>query len=186
MHGVREALLDRQLDELGLPCRKVFIPTPCPNEVYERAMEDVLASARREGIGHVIFGDLFLEDIRRYREARLGAVGMQAAFPLWGRDTAELASDMIASGIAATVACVDPRQLAPAFAGRAFDERLLEELPAGVDPCGENGEFHTFVSAAPVFAKPIDIRVGAVVERDGFVYADLVPDRAGHPGLTTP
>jgi uncharacterized protein (TIGR00290 family) len=179
MHGVREALLDRQAEELGLPCWKVPIPSPCPNEVYEREMARVLEEARGRGVDRVVFGDLFLDDLRRYRETKLGELGMSAVFPLWMRDTAALARDMIAAGIQATVTCIDPRKLERSFAGRAFDADLLAALPAGVDPCGENGEFHTFVSAGPMFARPIPIEVGEVVDRDGFLFADVSLRGAG-------
>lgn len=174
MHGVREALLDRQAESLGLPCRKILIPAPCPNEVYEREMEVALAEARAARVSHVVFGDLFLEDLRRYREGGLAAVGMTGVFPLWMRDTAALANEMIASGLQATLTCIDPRRLDRSFAGRTFDAELLKDLPRDVDPCGENGEFHSFASAGPMFTKPIPIEVGEVVERDGFVFADVL------------
>ncbi len=173
MHGVREALLDRQLEALGLPGRKIFIPSPCPNEVYEREMAQALASAKADGVTHVIFGDLFLEDLRAYREERLASIGMQAVFPLWRRDTRALAGEMLASGVRAVLTCIDPRKLERSFAGRAFDEALLRDLPPGVDPCGENGEFHTFVTAGPMFSRAIAVERGEVVERDGFVFADF-------------
>jgi uncharacterized protein (TIGR00290 family) len=175
MHGVREALLDRQLEALGLRGWKVPIPSPCPNEVYEREMARVLEEVRALGVSEVVFGDLFLEDIRRYRETRLAAVGMRGLFPLWGRKTDDLAREMIAVGIRATLACIDPRKLDRSFAGRSFDAALLADLPEGVDPCGENGEFHTFASASPSFRAPIPVQVGEVVERDEFVFADLLP-----------
>jgi uncharacterized protein (TIGR00290 family) len=174
MHGVRETLLDRQAESLGLPCWKVPIPSPCPNEVYEREMARVLAEVSSLGVDHVVFGDLFLEDLRRYREAKLREIGMSAVFPLWMRDTTTLARDMIESGVRATITCIDPRKLDRSFAGRAFDAEFLEALPEGVDPCGENGEFHTFASAGPMFTMPIQVEVGDVVERDGFVFADLL------------
>lgn len=175
MHGVRDALLDRQLAELGLPCRKVAIPSPCPNDVYERELVAALRAAQAEGVTHVVFGDLFLADIRAYRERLLAPLGITPVFPLWLRDTRELAHDMVNAGIAATITCVDPKQLDRAFAGRDFDASLLAELPAGVDPCGERGEFHTFVTAGPMFRHPIAIRRGETVERDGFVFTDLLP-----------
>ena len=175
MHGVRELLLDRQAAELGLSCRKIRIPSPCPNEVYEALMGRALAEAKAEGITHFVFGDLFLEDIRAYREAKLEAVGVRAVFPLWGRDTRALSLAMLEHGFRARTTCIDPQQLAPSFAGREFDARFLSELPPSVDPCGENGEFHTFVTAGPMFAHEIAVRPGEVVERDGFVFADLVP-----------
>jgi uncharacterized protein (TIGR00290 family) len=175
LHGVRESLLDRQIAELGLSCEKVGIPSPCPNDIYEEKIARALGAAKVAGVTHVVFGDLFLEDIRAYREKQLAAVGMTPFFPLWRRDTRRLARDMLAAGLRATTSCVDPRKLPPSFAGRAFDDRFLAELPPDVDPCGENGEFHTFVSAGPMFARPIDIVAGEIVERDGFVFADLLP-----------
>jgi uncharacterized protein (TIGR00290 family) len=173
MHGVREELLDRQADALGLPLLKVEIPSPCPNEVYEEQMRLAMDQARRMDVTHVVFGDLFLQDIRSYREEKLRQVNMTPIFPLWLRDTKELAREMIASGLRAHLTCVDPRKLDRSFAGRTFDATLLADLPPGVDPCGENGEFHTFVSAGPMFARPIAVMPGEVVERDGFVFADL-------------
>jgi uncharacterized protein (TIGR00290 family) len=185
MHGVREALLDAQADALGLPCRKVAIPSPCPNEVYEREMARALGEARSGGVTHVVFGDLFLADLRAWREQRLAEIGLACAFPLWQRGTAPLAREMIAAGLRATLTCIDPRKLDRSFAGRAFDGALLEELPSGVDPCGENGEFHTFAFDGPMFARPIPVVTGEVVERDGFVFADVLPDeraRTARPG----
>ena len=176
MHGVREAILDRQVEQLGLPYAKVLIPSPCPNEVYEREMARVLADAREKGVTHVVFGDLFLQDLRAYRETKLDQVAMRGVFPLWLRDTAALAREMLATGFCATITCVDPKRLAPTFAGRAFDSAFLHDLPADVDPCGENGEFHTCVTACSMFRSAIGVRPGEVVERDGFVFADLVPE----------
>lgn len=175
MHGVREALLERQAAELGLPCHKVYIPAPCSNEVYEKKMSEAVARAKAEGVSHFIFGDLFLEDIRRYRVERLEPAGLAAEFPLWQRDTRALAEEMLAAGVRAVVTCVDPRKLDKSWAGRAFDARFLAELPAGVDPCGENGEFHTFVTDGPMFRRPIAVRTGEILERDGFVFADVLP-----------
>jgi uncharacterized protein (TIGR00290 family) len=178
MHAVREALLDRQAEALGLPCHKVRIPWPCPNERYESEMARALAEARAAGVTCVVFGDLFLTDVRAYREAKMAGTGIEPLFPLWGRDTTLLARDMLAAGIEATLTCIDPRRLDRSFAGRTFDEALLAALPAGVDPCGENGEFHTFVSAGPMFRAPLEVVVGEVVEREGFVFADVLPARA--------
>jgi uncharacterized protein (TIGR00290 family) len=175
MHGVREALLDAQAASVGLPLVKVRIPSPCPNEDYEREMGKAMAQAGAAGIDHVVFGDLFLADIRAYREAQLARIGMTPVFPLWLRDTAALAREMIAAGMSAVLTCVDPKQLDRSFAGRRFDGALLAALPASVDPCGENGEFHTLVTAGPMFARPIGVRSGEVVERDGFVFADVLP-----------
>jgi uncharacterized protein (TIGR00290 family) len=177
MHGVRESLLDRQTEALGLRGWKVPIPSPCPNDVYEREMARVLGEIRQLGVSAVVFGDLFLQDIRRYREARLAEVGMQGLFPLWGRRTDRLAREMIDVGIRATLTCIDPKKLDRTFAGRSFDAALLDALPEAVDPCGENGEFHTFASASPSFRSPIPFAVGEVVDRDGFVFADLIPAR---------
>jgi uncharacterized protein (TIGR00290 family) len=174
MHGVREELLDQQAAFLGLPCWKVPIPSPCPNATYEREMAAVLTKAQAVGVTHVIFGDLFLEDLRRYREAKLAEIGMTAVFPLWHRNTSILAREMIASGLSAIITAVDPRVLEKSFAGRSFDAALLRDLPASVDPCGENGEFHSFAWAGPMFEKPILVEVGEVVERDGFVFADVI------------
>ena len=174
-HGVRHELLDRQVEALELPAVKVMLPNPCPNAVYEARMEEAFGRPRSEGIRHVIYGDLFLEDIRAYREKQMAAAGMQALFPLWGRDTRDLAGAMIASGLQARVACVETRRLDRSFAGRSFDHGFLRDLPAGVDPCGENGEFHTVVTAGPIFAAPIVTSIGEIEERDGFAFADILP-----------
>jgi len=175
MHGVRQVLLERQAEAAGLPLYPVSIPFPCPNAIYEERMGQMIARLRREGVSRIVFGDLFLEDIRSYREDKLRGTGIRPVFPLWGRATRDLAHEMITSGMRATIVSLDPRKLSGTFAGRSFDEALLRELPAGVDPCGENGEFHTFVSAGPMFRGPVAVRPGAVVERDGFVFADLEP-----------
>ncbi len=175
MHGVRRALLERQAEAAGLPLTVVDIPSPCPDAVYEQAMAAALDGARAAGVTCVVFGDLFLADLRAYRERRLAEAGMSGVFPLWQRDTAALAREMTAAGLRAHLTCVDPRRLPGSFAGRTFDDRLLDELPGDVDPCGENGEFHTFASAGPMFTAPIPVVAGEVVERDGFVFADLVP-----------
>ena len=174
MHGVRRDLLERQAEAAGLPLLAIDLPTPCSNAEYEAALGKALEKARADDIVHVVFGDLFLEDIRAYREQQLAAHWMTGVYPLWGRDTAKLAREMVASGLRAHLACIDPRHLDRAFAGRVFDDALLDELPATVDPCGENGEFHTFVTHGPMFKQPVDVRVGEVVERDGFVFADLL------------
>jgi uncharacterized protein (TIGR00290 family) len=174
MHGVRASLLDRQIAALGLPSLKVMLPSPCSNEIYEARFAAACEPLKNAGIRHIVFGDLFLEDIRAYRERQLAALGMTPIFPLWRRPTAALAREMIASGLVAHLVCVDPRRLAREFAGRRFDATLLDQLPPDVDPCGENGEFHTVVTAGPMFAAPIPARVGEVVERDGFVFADVL------------
>lgn len=175
MHAVRAELLRAQADAAGLPLSTVPIPWPCSNADYEAAMGLAMDRARGEGIEAIAFGDLFLEDIRRYREERLAPTGLRPLFPLWGRPTAPLAREMIAGGLRARLTCVDPRNLDGRFAGRDFDAALLAELPETVDPCGERGEFHTFAYEGPMFARPIAIRSGEVVARDGFVFADLVP-----------
>jgi uncharacterized protein (TIGR00290 family) len=175
MHAVREELLEAQADALGLPLWKVPIPSPCPNEVYERAMAAAVARAIADGFTHMAFGDLFLEDIRRYREANLAGTGLTPLFPLFGADTARLARDMIAGGLKARITCVNPKVLDASFAGRDFDASLLDALPASIDPCGERGEFHSFAYAGPMFSKPIAIKPGEIVERDGFVFADVLP-----------
>jgi uncharacterized protein (TIGR00290 family) len=175
MHGVREELLRAQLAAAGLPAVIVRIPYPCPNEIYEQKMAAAMQEAKARGVTHIIFGDLYLEDVRAYREARLKDVGVTPVFPLWQRPTAALAREMVASGVEAHLAVVDLKQLPVSFAGRRFDAGLIDALPAGSDPCGENGEFHTFVSAGPMLARKVPIRVGDTVERDGFAYADLLP-----------
>ncbi len=175
MHAVRETLLEMQAAATGLPLVKVPIPSPCPNATYEQAMSDAMAQARSEGVRHVVFGDLFLEDIRAYREKQLDACDMVPVFPVWGRDTRELALRMLASGLSAHLTCIDPRKLHRSFAGRRFGADLLAELPRGVDPCGENGEFHTFANEGPMFREKIPVEVGEIVERDSFVFADLLP-----------
>jgi uncharacterized protein (TIGR00290 family) len=177
MHGVRRELLARQAKALGIPLVEVVIPPACVNEIYEARMAEAFAAAPLSGVEAVAFGDLFLEDVRAYREGRLAAGGKRGLFPLWGPDTTALAEEFLDACFEATLVCVDPRMLDPAFAGRTFDERLLAELPPGVDPCGENGEFHTFVSAGPIFAQPIACERGEIVERDGFVFCDLTPAR---------
>ena len=175
MHAVRVELLRAQAAAAGLPLVEVRIPNACVNGDYDAAMARAMADARAAGVTAVAFGDLFLADIRRYREERLQASGIRPLFPLWGRPTRALAEEMLACGLVAHLTCVDPRVLPASFAGRAFDRSLLDELPKGVDPCGENGEFHTFAAAGPMFAHPVPVRKGEVLERDGFVFADLLP-----------
>ncbi len=175
MHGVRRELLARQAEELGIALVEVLIPPDCVNEVYDARMAEAFAAAPLSGVEAVAFGDLFLEDVRAYREGRLAAAGKRGLFPLWGNDTAQLAREFLDAGFEATLVCVDPHVLDPAFCGRRYDERLLAELPPGVDACGENGEFHTFVSAGPIFTEPIACVTGEIVERDGFVFCDLTP-----------
>jgi uncharacterized protein (TIGR00290 family) len=176
MHAVPRALLEAQAAAVGLPLVTVPIPWPCANAAYEAAFARTMAAAQEElGITRLAFGDLFLEDVRAYRERQLERTGVTPLFPLWGRPTRELAHEMVAGGLCAVLTCVDPRHLAPSFAGRTFDIRLLTDLPADVDPCGERGEFHTFAYAGPMFASPLACAVGEVIERDGFVFADLLP-----------
>lgn len=174
MHGVREQLLIAQCEAAALEPIVVRIPYPCTNEIYERAMAAAMQDAKARGVTHLIFGDLFLEDVRAYREAKLKDVGITPVFPIWLRPTDVLAREMIAAGVEAHLATVDLNRLPAEFAGRRFDAALLDALPAGTDPCGENGEFHSFVSAGPMLSRRIRISVGETVERDGFAYADLV------------
>lgn len=173
MHGVRREILDAQLAAAKLPLLPVMIPFPCPNEVYETRMAEAMRAAREQGITKVIFGDLFLKDIRAYREAKLQGTGIEPVFPLWNLPTDKLARDMIAGGLKARVVTLDPSRVPRELAGKSFDEGLLAALPEGVDPCAENGEFHTCVVGGPMFARDLEIKAGEVVERDGFVFADL-------------
>ena len=175
MHGVRKALLASQAEAVGLELVEVVIPPTCTNDLYDARMAAAFAAVPLAGLESVAFGDLFLEDVRRYREERLAAAGKRALFPLWGRDTGELAREFLAAGFEAVVVCVDPRALDPSFAGRTYDTDVLADLPPGVDPCGENGEFHTFVSSGPGFSAQVAYRLGASVQRDGFVFQDLIP-----------
>jgi uncharacterized protein (TIGR00290 family) len=174
MHGVCEALLEAQAAAAGLPLWSVPLPWPCSNEVYEARMAETCVRAVAEGIEVMAFGDLFLEDVRAYRIQKLAGTGLRPLFPIWTPDTATLAREMVAAGLKATLVCVDPRALPAPFAGRDFDMALLTDLPSTVDPCGERGEFHTFAWDGPMFRRPVPVRRGEVVERDGFVFADLV------------
>ena len=175
MHGVRTELLEAQIQAVGLPVHRVLIPSRCPHDVYTDAMRQVLDEARSEGITHMIFGDIFLSDVRAYREEQLAEAGFTAYFPLWSRDTLELAREMMAAGLRANITCLDPRKVSRDLAGAPFDEAFLAQLPEGADPCGENGEFHTFVSNLPsIFNKPVEVRAGEIVERGGFIFADLL------------
>ncbi len=173
MHGVREELLDAQAQSMGYPIEKVMIPYPCPNQVYEERMANFLSVWKSKGVRHVIFGDLFLEDIRNYRVQKLSQMDMTAVFPLWKENTAELAREMLKIGFRAVVTCVDPAKMEPKFAGHLFDETFLRNIPPNVDSCGENGEFHTFVYDGLIFSQPIPVKVGETVTRDGFTFADL-------------
>ena len=190
IHGFREELLDRQAASLGLPLWKVDLPFPCSNADYESRMAQVCARASAEGLYGIAFGDLFLEDIRAYRVEKLAGTGLQPIFPVWTPDlgitTAELARQMIAAGLRAHLTCIDPRSLSPSFAGRTFDASLLADLPAEVDPCGERGEFHTFAFAGPMFSRTVPVIPGERVERDNFIYADLLPKPQIQPGSNSP
>jgi uncharacterized protein (TIGR00290 family) len=181
IHGVRQEILRAQCDAAQLPQRIVPIPYPCPNEVYEARMGEAVASAVREGITHMIFGDLFLADIRAYREQKLAGTGITPVFPLWERPTPALAQAMIASGLEAHIATVDLKRLSAEFAGRKFDAQLLADLPDEIDRCGENGEFHTCVVAGPMFSRRLDVITGERVERDGYAYCDLVLNESAAP-----
>ncbi len=174
MHAVREQLLEVQATALGLPLVKVLLPSPCSNEQYESAMSKALTLAKAQEITVIAFGDLFLEDVRRYREEKLAETGIKPIFPLWSAGTSQLARDMVGAGLRAHVTCIDPKQLAPSFAGRTYDGHFLDCLPSDVDPCGERGEFHTFAYEGPMFDRPIPVVPGRVLERDGFVFADLM------------
>ncbi|HEV8661448.1 MAG TPA: ATP-binding protein [Thermoanaerobaculia bacterium] len=177
MHGVRRELLEMQAAAAGLPLWKIEIPSPCSNVDYDARMLAAVQRAVAENIECIAFGDLFLRDIREYREQRLAGSGIEPVFPLWERPTDALAREMIDGGLRARISCIDPRVLPPRFAGREFDHALLDELPATVDPCGERGEFHTFAHAGPMFERPISICTGETVERDGFVFTDLLCER---------
>lgn len=177
MHAVRTTLLQAQAAAVGLPLWPVSIPSPCSNQEYEAAMSAAIQRARAAGITIMAFGDLFLEDVRRYRETQLASTGITPLFPLWGMPTTELAKTMIHSGLRARLTCIDPKQISASFVGREFDASLLAELPPGADPCGERGEFHTFAYAGPMFRHPIPVERGEIVTRDGFVFADLLPSR---------
>jgi uncharacterized protein (TIGR00290 family) len=183
IHGVRRELLRAQAGALGLPLHEFELQPACTNEAYEAAFASALAGLRGAyGARRIAFGDLFLEDVRRYREERVRPLGFAPVFPLWGEDTAALARSFVADGFEARLVCVDTTQLDASFAGRAFDARLLADLPSSVDPCGERGEFHTFVTAGPIFSRPITIEIGEVVLRDGrFAYCDLLPVHAPEP-----
>jgi len=184
MHAVRVSLLEAQAESAGLPLVRILIPAPCTNEVYEAAMADALARARSEGVTAIAFGDIFLADLREYRERQLARVNMEALFPLWHRDSHALAKEMMQAGLRAYVTCLDPRKLPADLIGAAFDEAFLARLPAGVDPLGENGEFHTFAWDGPMFRRPIPVTLGEAVAREGFLFQDLLP--AGTPQPSVP
>jgi uncharacterized protein (TIGR00290 family) len=174
MHGVRRELLEAQAESAGIPLWTVPLPWPCTNETYEAKMRNLIAKAKELGVQAFAFGDLFLTEIRAYRERQLAGTGMDPIFPIWGIPTKDLALEMIRSGMRARLSCVDPKQISAQFAGREFDEKLLADLPASADPCGENGEFHSFVYAGPMLATHIPVVNGETVTRDGFVYTDLM------------
>jgi uncharacterized protein (TIGR00290 family) len=175
MHAVRRELVQAQAERTGIPLWAVELPWPCSNLEYEDRMRTLCQRATAEGVTAVAFGDLFLQDVRDYRIRQLQGSGLEPLFPVWQIPTGQLSRDLIAAGVKAKITCVDPSKVAKSFAGREYDLSLLNALPAGADPCGENGEFHTFVYDAPVFSHPIEVRNGALVERDGFVFADLLP-----------
>jgi uncharacterized protein (TIGR00290 family) len=181
MHGVRRELLRRQAQSLGLPVEEVRIPPNCPNTVYEARMAEAMQRCRERGVFHVAFGDIFLEDLRAYREAKLLQADMKALFPIWKSGSRELVARFLREGFRAVTVCIDRRKLDASFAGRELDAAFFRDLPAHVDPCGENGEFHTFLFAGPIFRSTIGVQVGAVVERDSFVFCDLLP--AAEPTL---
>ena len=174
IHGFRQELLVRQAQLAGLPLWQIPLPFPCTNEIYEQRMAEACERAVREGFSGIAFGDLFLEEIRAYREQRLEGTGLEPVFPLWGIPTKQLAGEMMAGGLRARLTCLDPRKLAPEFAGREWNRALLSELPSGIDPCGENGEFHTLAHAGPMFSASLSLVTGERVERDGFIYCDLM------------
>ena len=178
MHGVRRRLLEAQAEALGLPLHVVELPWPCPNEVYEERMAAAVTQAREAAVEVVGFGDLFLEDVRRYREEALAGSGLEPLFPLWQRPTAAVAREILSVGVRAVVTCVDLAQASGELAGRWYDEAFLCDLPSTIDPCGENGEFHTFVVDGPGFSRPIEVTVGETVERDGFAFTDVLPTAA--------
>ncbi|MGB2671229.1 MAG: diphthine--ammonia ligase [Candidatus Acidiferrum sp.] len=174
MHGVRRELLERQAQSIGLPLHEIRIPPQCVNPIYEARMEEALRLHYEKGVRKVAFGDIFLEDLRAYREKNLARIGMTAIFPIWKRDTRELIHSFHANRFRAVAVCVDPKTLAPSFAGRELDESFFRDLPPHADPCGENGEFHTFVFDGPIFQSPIPVCTGEIVLRDGFVFCDLL------------
>jgi len=181
IHGVRRELLERQAAAIGLPLRTVLIPRDCPNEIYEDRLAATLGEVKAQGIHHVAFGDLYLEDIRAYREGQMAALGLAPVFPVWGRDTTELAHEIIRLGFRAVLVCVDTDVLDPVFAGRSFDDDLLRDLPADVDLCGENGEFHTFVHAGPIFREPLAVQLGRLEGRGRFWFRDLEMKKGPSP-----
>jgi uncharacterized protein (TIGR00290 family) len=185
MHAVRRELVMRQAEAARLPVDFIPLPSPCSNEQYESAMAAYFVTARNRGVSHAAFGDLFLEDVRKYRQETMRNSRITPIFPIFGSDTRDLARAMVAAGVQARITCVDPKQLSGDFAGRRFDARLLSDLPTRVDSCGENGEFHTFVTAGPMFEHEVPVTVGETIERDGFVFTDLWPARETPAGDNT-
>ncbi len=179
MHAVREQLLELQAEALGLPLYKVWIPEPCSNEEYEAAMRKAVARALADGVTHMAFGDLYLEDVRDYRIDKLAGTGLEPIFPIWGLDTTDLAQTMVREGLRAHVTCVDPRVLDRSFAGRTYDADFVADLPEAIDPCGENGEFHSFVFDGPMFETPLPVVATEIVERGGFVFSDVILRESG-------
>ena len=174
MHGVRQRILQQQADAAGLPLHTLNIPSPCTNKEYEAVMQAFIQVMQKNAIHHMAFGDLYLEDIRQYREKQLEGTGITAVFPLWLKPTRALAEEMIMGGLQATITCIDPQKLSASFAGRDFNFDFINDLPENVDPCGENGEFHSCVHNGPMFTQPIQVSNGEIVERDNFVFADLI------------
>ncbi len=175
MHGVRKELLQMQLDALGLPAEMVLLPMPCDNETYRQRVGLTVEKLRERGVKQVVFGDLFLEDIRQYREEQMQGSGLDPVFPLWQRETSQLSRDMVDSGLQAVVTCVDQRVLSAEYLGRRYDHQFLDDLPHDIDPCGENGEFHTLVTAGPMFSWPIAVKIGELVTRGDFAFVDVLP-----------
>ena len=175
MHGVRRILLEQQAESVGIPLRKILIPKTCTNEIYERLMAEEMEQLKREGIFRVAFGDIFLQDLKDYREQNLANAGMTGVFPIWKRDSRELVESFIYLGFKSIISTCDPRVIGQAFCGRVIDKRFLSELPVSVDPAGENGEFHSFTFNGPIFKQPVSFTVGEKVLRDGFWFCDLVP-----------
>jgi uncharacterized protein (TIGR00290 family) len=175
MHGVRKELLQMQLEALDLPAEMVMLPMPCDDETYRQRVGLAVETLRGRGVKQVVFGDLFLEDIRQYREEQMQGSGLDPVFPLWQRDTSQLCRNMVDSGLQAVVTCVDQRVLSAEYLGRQYDHQFLDDLPPDIDPCGENGEFHTLVTAGPMFSWPIAVRIGERVSRGDFAFVDVLP-----------
>jgi len=177
MHAVRNELLQQQAESVGLPIQVIPIPNPCSHTEYENIMGEFIAQVKEQRIDCIAFGDLYLEDIRKYREEKLDNTGITPIFPLWGKDTEALSKEMVACGLRAIITCIDPRSMPPGFAGKEYNASFLEQIPAGVDPCGENGEFHSFAFDGPMFKRTVNLRVGETISRDGFIFTDLLPEQ---------